>query len=760
MKQPTLGVHMIIRNEEARLANCLASIQSIADEIIVVDTGSTDRSMQIAKQFGAVVVCSTWKEDFAKARNEGISLAGTDWILVLDADEELTHGQNEIKAFLQGTSADVCTIQLENWTGLQPEDRTFYEAERVFRNFRGFYYKGIIHEQLVRNDNMKPEGASEACIGKSPIRVQHYGYLPAVLQEKQTARRNLGLIQKALELDPKDTFHLYNLGVTCCQLGMWEQAKEAYEASLRDSPLSAPYRATLVRDLAKLLHALELYDEGRALLLTELLHYSDYAELHVLLGMIERSQGMMNLAYASFQAALEVKPAGSYVTDAGMNSYVPQVHMADIDKHKERWAQAEERYSASLEECPGYVPAAIGLADLLHLQGEKDTTITQRLLQLMTPTDPIFLYKAAHALSLCGAYEAALSVLPEDRIQASDEAWVRLCLMQTERYPWAAGRAQQQISLLQQAQAAAQEEVEDTAAIRTEGEREAEREKKTMTETERETGTRAATQESAETEAQVKERAAVMEMAVIDWSLSEWRIGARLPEALVTILGEQSRVYLQMEARLFHSGLQTEQSGEGEADTGAANPATDEGGADPGAPNPAAEARAEEAALSALAVRLCERAAECGWKQLVLQMKAAGLITTRQCAGILYRCGYRWTAADQYLELLAQDQLDADGAFELAELLYDQKLYAKSAALFDRAIQLNPQHQPSRAGAAASYLQLAYNTAVQTLNSAGQLPGASQLQSHLRKLGDSTLQLMDLGWQTRRSGRERRNEHV
>ncbi|MFD2703411.1 glycosyltransferase [Paenibacillus shunpengii] len=723
MKQPTLGVHMIIRNEEARLANCLASIQPIADEIVVVDTGSTDRSVEIAKQFGAAVVCSTWQDDFAKARNEGISLAGTDWILVLDADEELTDGQNEIKAFLQETSADVCTIQLENWTGLQPEDRTFYEAERLFRNRCGFYYKGIIHEQLVRNDNMRQEGGLKARIGKSLIRVQHYGYLPAVIQEKQTARRNLGLIQKALELDPKDTFHFYNLGVTCCQLGMWEQAKEAFEVSLQDCPVSAPYRATLVRDLAKLLHALELYDKGRALLLTELLHYSDYAELHVVLGMIERSQGMMDLAYASFQAALEVKPAGSYVTDAGMNSYVPQVHMADIDKHKGRWARAEERYSASLEECPGYIPAAIGLADLLQLQGEKDATIAQRLLQLMTPTDSILLYKAAYALSLCGAYEAALSVLPEDRIQASDEAWVRLCLMQTERYPWAAGRAQQQIRLLQQAQSAAREEAKDTAMIRTEGEREA------------------------DTEAE----ATILDMAVIDWSLSEWRIGARLPDALVTVLGEQSRVYLQMEARLFHYGLQSSEDG---ADPGAANPATDEGGA------ASKEARANEAALSALAVRLCERAAECGWKKLVLQMKAAGLITTRQSAGILYRSGYRWSAADQYLELLAQDQLDADGAFELAELMYDQKLYAKSAALFDRAIQLNPQHQPSRAGAAASYLQLARNTAIQTLNSAGQLRGASQLQSHAQKLSDSTLQLMDLGWQTQRSGRERRNEHV
>lgn len=717
---------MIIRNEEARLANCLASIQPIADEIIVVDTGSTDRSVELAKQFGAVVVCSTWQDDFAKARNEGISLAGTDWILVLDADEELMDGQNEIKAFLQETSADVCTIQLENWTGVQPEDRTFYEAERLFRNRCGFYYKGIIHEQLVRNDNMRQEGGLKARIGKSPIRVQHYGYLPAVIQEKQTAQRNLGLIQKALELDPKDTFHLYNLGVTCCQLGMWEQAKEAFESSLQDCPVSAPYRATLVRDLAKLLHALELYDKGRALLLTELLHYSDYAELHVVLGMIERSQGMMDLAYASFQAALEVKPAGSYVTDAGMNSYVPQVHMADIDKHKGRWAQAEERYFTSLEECPGYVPAAIGLADLLQLQGEKDATIAQRLLQLMTPTDPILLYKAAYALSLCGAYEAALSVLPEDRIQASDEAWVRLCLMQTERYPWAAGRAQQQISLLQQAQAAAREEAEDTAMIRTEGEREA------------------------DTEAE----AAILDMAVIDWSLSEWRIGARLPDALVTVLGEQSRAYLQMEARLFLSEQQTVQSGEVGPAAAAANPVTDEG------EGTAKEVRANEAALSALAVRLCERAAECGWKKLVLQMKAAGLITTRQSAGILYRSGYRWSAADQYLELLAQDQLDADGAFELAELMYDQKLYAKSAALFDRAIQLNPQHQPSRAGAAASYLQLAHNTAIQTLNSAGQLRGASQLQSHAQKLSNSTLQLMDLGWQTRRSGRERRNEHV
>lgn len=728
MRRPTLGVHMIIRNEEARLANCLASIQSIADELVIVDTGSTDRSIEIAKRFGAVVVCSTWQEDFSKARNEGISLAGTDWILVLDADEELSHGQDEIRAFLQETLADVCTIQLENWTGMQPEDRTFYEAERLFRNRCGFYYKGIIHEQLIRDDNMRPEGVADPRIVKSPIHVRHYGYLPAVLREKRTVRRNHSLIQKALEIDPKDSFHFYNLGVTCCQLGMWEQAKEAFGKSLQDCPLAAPYRATLVRDLAKLLQTLELYDEGRALLLTELSHYSDYAELHVVLGMIEQSQGMMDLAYASFQAALEVKPAGSYVTDAGMNSYVPQVHMADIDKHKGRWTQAERRYCSSLQDCPGYMPAALGLADLLHLQGEKDATIAHRLLQLMTPSDPIMLYKAAYALSLCGAYEAALSILPEGSTQAGDEAWVRLCLMQTERYPWSAGRAQQHINLLQQAQAQAADhkEAEDTVTFGTEGKREAEA------------------------------KALAMELAVMDWSLSEWMLGARLPETLVSVLGAQSREYLQIEARLFPCEQQTDPSGEGGPDVDAEHAATDAGAAYVKFEG----ASTDEAALAALAVRLCERAAECGLKKFVLQMKDAGLITSRQTAGILYRYGYRWSAVDQYLELLAQDQLDADGGFELAEFMYDQKLYAKSAALFDRAIQLNPQHQKSRAGAAASYLQLAHATAIQTLHSAGRLPGASGLQNDAQKLSDSIAQIMDLGWQTRRSGRERRNAHV
>ena len=87
-----ISLCMIVRDEEEHLARCLASVQGVVDEIVIVDTGSIDRSVEIAEGFGARVLHEEWKGDFAAPRNTGIDAAGGDWILVLDADEELIDG--------------------------------------------------------------------------------------------------------------------------------------------------------------------------------------------------------------------------------------------------------------------------------------------------------------------------------------------------------------------------------------------------------------------------------------------------------------------------------------------------------------------------------------------------------------------------------------------------------------------------------------------------------------------------------------------
>ncbi len=89
MDRVVLTASMIVRNEETVLEGCLASIQSLVDEVVIVDTGSTDRSKSIAQAFGARVFDFEWCDDFAAARNEALRWASGEWILYIDADERM-----------------------------------------------------------------------------------------------------------------------------------------------------------------------------------------------------------------------------------------------------------------------------------------------------------------------------------------------------------------------------------------------------------------------------------------------------------------------------------------------------------------------------------------------------------------------------------------------------------------------------------------------------------------------------------------------
>ncbi len=86
---PTLSLCMIVKNEEKHLARCLSSVKDVADEIVIVDTGSTDKTIEIAESFSAKIFHFDWVNDFSAARNFALSKCTGDWILYLDADEEL-----------------------------------------------------------------------------------------------------------------------------------------------------------------------------------------------------------------------------------------------------------------------------------------------------------------------------------------------------------------------------------------------------------------------------------------------------------------------------------------------------------------------------------------------------------------------------------------------------------------------------------------------------------------------------------------------
>jgi tetratricopeptide (TPR) repeat protein len=189
---------MIVKDEAEALPRCLRSVQGIVDEIVVLDTGSTDATPQIAAEFGAKVHSHPWNNSFSEARNHALQFVQSDWVLVLDADEELERGDAPLlRKALRGDDYHAVHLSVLNY---MPQGRVQLYSPRVFRRGKG-RYEGVVHNQLIY------EGAALV----TQVRVYHYGY--ALAPEKLTAKyeRTTRLLRVQLEKNPQDVFAWYNL---------------------------------------------------------------------------------------------------------------------------------------------------------------------------------------------------------------------------------------------------------------------------------------------------------------------------------------------------------------------------------------------------------------------------------------------------------------------------------------------------------------------------------------------------------------------
>jgi len=163
---PTISLCMIVKDEEELLPTCLESIRNHVDEIIIVDTGSIDRTVEIATKYGAKVYHHSWENSFSKARNYSLKYATCNWILILDADEEIdgndVHG---LKSLLRESDADLICLQVFDKT-LDGKIVSISNSERLFKNHLDIQYEGIVHNSL------KYSCRTEI----SNIKIFHYGY--------------------------------------------------------------------------------------------------------------------------------------------------------------------------------------------------------------------------------------------------------------------------------------------------------------------------------------------------------------------------------------------------------------------------------------------------------------------------------------------------------------------------------------------------------------------------------------------------------
>ena len=155
-----LSLCMIVKNEEERLARCLSGVQGAVDEIIIVDTGSTDGTKRVAGQFTSRVYDYAWDDDFSAARNASLDRATKPFILWLDADDVVERSEKEkLMALKNRLTADVDAVMTPYHTGIGQDGRPtlIYERERIVRRDAGFVFSGVVHEAMRVSGNVLHE---------------------------------------------------------------------------------------------------------------------------------------------------------------------------------------------------------------------------------------------------------------------------------------------------------------------------------------------------------------------------------------------------------------------------------------------------------------------------------------------------------------------------------------------------------------------------------------------------------------------------
>lgn len=253
---PRLSLCLIAKNESRDLARCLASAQGVGDEIVLVDTGSTDDTVAIAERYGARVAHHAWRRDFAEARNAYLELAQGDWILALDADDELPEATaRRLPALLD--QADSATPPIDAITMLYHSPMppgeavafTEYPVLRLFRNRPTYRYRQAIHEQIL-----PAILAAGGRVVDSDLRLTHFGYLRPTVQGGQArAQRDREIIEGVLRNEPDNGYMWFQLGALALREGQPGEAELYLErAAAHKDMLGVTERALTERLLSGL----------------------------------------------------------------------------------------------------------------------------------------------------------------------------------------------------------------------------------------------------------------------------------------------------------------------------------------------------------------------------------------------------------------------------------------------------------------------------------------------------------------------------
>lgn len=373
---------LIAKNEEKWIGDCLEHLRFLVSEIIVVDTGSTDRTMEIAREKGARVSQIKWENDFAKARNISLEKATQRWILIIDPDERISSRDfDRLKKLTQSKEVMGYTFKTRNYSrnsaasgykpckGEYPEERNYpgyFESPKVrlFQNIPTTRFVGSVHELV--------ESTIKGLITDTDIPVHHYGSTPEVEAEKGKKAFYQHQGKKKIRENPNDWKAFFELGVEYLTAGEFQKAYRQLERA-RDLKSRDPL---ILSNLGYAYMESGLLDKGEAVLKDCLAVDPRYHDAFLNLGVIEMRRSRWSEAIEVFNKTVQMHPF----------SFLSFRNRGLCFAHLKNYQAAAASFERALAVFPQFTEARIDLGVVCFSAGRPD--VAKSILEEALRSDP------------------------------------------------------------------------------------------------------------------------------------------------------------------------------------------------------------------------------------------------------------------------------------------------------------------------------------------------------------------------------------
>ncbi|MCZ4496604.1 MAG: glycosyltransferase, partial [Thermoleophilia bacterium] len=385
LQDRTISLCMIVKDEEEMLPGCLAAVAEHVDQIVIVDTGSTDRTREIAEEYGALVVDFAWNGSFADARNQTLPHATGDWILWLDADEHVVAGDGpQLREMARRTWFEGISLIETHFTGeAEGGGETTHTPMRLFRNRSEYGWRGRVHEQLMwAMPTYLPER-----FGSSALRVNHFGYLATVIDERDKHERNLTLLMEQVA-EERSAFTCFNIGTEHAAIFQFDEAVRWFDEALvmaRSEPewQQQQYAPMLVQRTIVARRCVGDLDRALDLSIEAAQWWPTFTDLVYERAITSLAKGDFAATVTHARVAIEMGDAPArFVATTGKGSFQARNLLATALRNLGDAVGAREQLEASIAEAPHFIASVSDLTELLLEDGDAasaSTTIDELL---------------------------------------------------------------------------------------------------------------------------------------------------------------------------------------------------------------------------------------------------------------------------------------------------------------------------------------------------------------------------------------------